>query len=81
MAIPSTPPGYDSWNDYIITNAPAIAAAQGITLQEARATIKLSQVSGPIRSEVGQPYYRDYHVFTTWAARAVVPDPGRPWKL
>lgn len=81
MALPPTPVGYDNWNDYIQTNAPALAAAQGITIQEARASIKLLEVSEPIRSDFGQPYYRIYNVFTTWADRAVLPAPGRPWKL
>jgi hypothetical protein len=81
MALPPTPIGYDNWNDYITTNAPALATAQGITLQQAKASLKLLYVSEPIRSAVGQPYYRQYNVFTTWADRAVLPAAGRPWKL
>lgn len=81
MALPPVPVGYDNWNDYIETNAPALSVAEGITLQEAKASIKLLEVSEPIRSAVGQPYYRQYNVFTTWAARALVPNSGRPWKL
>jgi hypothetical protein len=81
MALPPTPVGYDNWNDYITTNAPALAAAQGITLQQAKASLKLLYVSEPIRSAVGEPYYRQYNVFTTWADRAVLPAAGRPWKL
>ena len=81
MALPPTPPGYDNWNDYIETNAPALAISQGLTLQEAKASLKLLDVSEPIRSAVGEPYYRIYNVFTTWAARAPSPDPGRPWRL
>lgn len=81
MALPPVPSGYDSWNDYIETEAPALALAQGITLQEAKASIKLLEVSEPIRSAVGEPYYRQYNVFTTWADRALLPDLGRPWKL
>lgn len=81
MALPPTPVGYDNWNDYIQTNAPALAVSQGITLQQARASLKLLYVSEPIRSAVGEPYYRQYNVFTTWSARAVVPALGRPWKL
>jgi hypothetical protein len=80
MALPPTPVGYDNWNDYITTNAPALVAAQGITLQQAKASLKLLYVSEPIRSAVGQPYYRQYNVFTTWADRAVLPAAGRPWK-
>ena len=81
MALPAVPAGYDSWNDYIETNAPALAASQGITLQQAKASLKLLYVAEPIRSSVGQPYYRQYNVFTTWAKRAVLPAAGRPWKL
>ena len=81
MALPPTPDGYDNWNDYIETNAPALASSQGITLQEAKASLKLLYVSEPIRSAVGEPYYREYNVFTTWADRALLPEPGRPWKL
>lgn len=81
MALPPTPPGYDNWNSYIEINAPALASAQGLTLQQAKASLKLLYVSEPIRSDYGQPYYRQYNVFTTWADRAVLPEPGRPWKL
>lgn len=81
MALPPTPVGYDNWNAYIEANAPALATSQGITIQEAKASLKLLEVSEPIRSAVGQPYFRQYNVFTTWAARALLPDLGRPWKL
>lgn len=81
MALPPTPEGYDNWNDYIETNAPALAAAEGITLQEAKASLKLLYVSEPIRSAIGEPYYREYNVFTTWAERSLLPEPGRPWRL
>jgi len=81
MALPPTPEGYDSWNDYIETEAPALALAEGLTLQEAKASLKLLYVSEPIRSAVGEPYYREYNVFTTWADRALLPNLGRPWKL
>lgn len=81
MALPPTPVGYDNWNDYIEANAPALATAQGLTIQQARASLKLLYVSEPIRSAVGQPYYRQYNVFTTWADRALLPALGRPWKL
>lgn len=33
MALPPVPDGYDNWNDYIETEAPALALAQGLTLQ------------------------------------------------
>lgn len=81
MALPPTPEGYDNWNDYIETEAPALAASEDITLQEAKASLKLLYVSEPIRSDVGEPYYREYNVFTTWADRALLPELGRPWKL
>jgi hypothetical protein len=81
MALPPVPAGYDSWNDYIETESPALALAESITLQEAKASIKLLLVSEPIRSAVGQPYFREYNVFTTWADRAVLPAAGRPWRL
>ncbi len=81
MALPPVPIGYDSWNDYIETEAPALAVAQGLTLQEAKASLKLLYVSEPIRIAVGEPYYREYNVFTTWAGRALLPEPGRPWKI
>lgn len=90
MALPPVPPAYDSWNEYIETNAPAIASAQGLTIQQARASIKLLNVADPVRSAVGTPSYRTYNVFTTWAARKVIPQPnpnpdvytapGRPWR-
>jgi hypothetical protein len=79
MALPPVPAGYDNWNNYIETNAPALATSQGLTLQQAKASLKLLDVSEPIRSAVGQPYYRQYNKFTTWADRAVLPSEGRPW--
>jgi hypothetical protein len=90
MALPPTPSGYTNWNDYIETNAPALAAAQSLTLQQAKASLKLADVAEPVRQAVGTPSYRIYNVFTTWAARAVIPQPtldpdvptalGRPWR-
>ena len=65
MALPATPSGYDNWNQYIEVNAPALASAQQLTLQQAKASLKLLYVSEPIRSAVGEPYYRQYNVFTT----------------
>lgn len=81
MALPEVPEGYDSWNEYIETNAPALVISEDITLQEAKASLKLLYVSEPIRSAEGEPYYREYNVFTTWADRALLPELGRPWKL
>jgi hypothetical protein len=80
MALPPTPSGYDNWNAYIEAEAPALAIAQSLTLQQAKASIKLLDVSEPIRSAVGEPYYRQYNIFTTWADRALLPAQGRPWR-
>jgi len=80
MALPPTPAGYDNWNPYVETEAPALALAQGITLQEAKASLKLSMVAAPIRSQIGESYYRTLNVFTTWADRSVLPTIGRPWR-
>ena len=89
--MPPTPSGYTNWNAYIETNAPAIASAQGLTIQQARASIKLLNVAEPVRSAAGTPSFRIFDVFTTWAARRVIPQPnpnpdvytapGRPWRL
>ena len=79
MALPPVPAPYLSWNDYIETNAPGLVSAS-LTLQQAKAQLKLSLVSEPIRSAAGQPYYRQYNVFTTWSARSVLPFVGRPWR-
>ena len=79
MALPPTPVGYVSWNSYIELNAPALAAEQGLTLQEAKASLKLLYVAEPVRQAVGTPSYRIYNVFTTWADRTVSPVIGRPW--
>jgi hypothetical protein len=90
MSLPPTPSGYSNWNEYIELNAPAIATAQSITIQQARASIKLGNVAEPVRQAVGTPSFRIYNVFTTWAARQVIPQPnpnpdvnvapGRPWR-
>ena len=91
MSLPPVPAPYDSWNDYIETNAPALATAQSLTLQQAKASLKLLDVALPVRQAVGTPSYRQYNEFTTWAARQVIPQPttnpdiptalGRPWLL
>ena len=91
MPLPPVPPTYDSWNAYIEEQGAIVAAAQGLTFQQGKASVKLLDVSEPIRSAVGQPYYRQYNVFTTWADRQVIPQPnpnpdvdvapGRPWRL
>lgn len=81
MALPPVPAGYDSWNAYIEEQGAVVAAAQGLTLQEGKASVKLLNVAEPVRQAVGTPSYREYNVFTTWADRTVAPTVGRPWKL
>lgn len=91
MALPPVPSGYDSWNEYIEEQGAIIAAAQGLTFQEGKASVKLLEVAEPVRSDVGTPSYRTYNVFTDWASREVIPQPnpdpdtpvapGRPWRL
>ena len=56
-------------------------AIQGLTFQQAKASIKLLDVAMPVRQEIGTPSYRIYNTFTTWAARTVAPTQGRPWIL
>ena len=80
MALPPTPSGYNNWNQYITDNAPALMASQGLTFQQAKASIKLLDVAMPVRQDVGTPSYRIYNEFTTWADRTVSPTLGRPWK-
>lgn len=80
MALPPTPSGYDSWNNYIEINAPALMVSQGLTFQEAKASIKLLEVAMPVRQDFGTPSYRIYNEFTTWADRTVAPTLGRPWR-
>ena len=79
MSLPPTPAGYDNWNQYITDNAPALMSSQGLTFQEAKASLKLLDVAMPVRQAVGTPSYRQYNVFTTWANRTVSPTIGRPW--
>ena len=55
MALPPTPSGYDNWNQYITDNAPALMASQGLTFQQAKASIKLLDVAMPVRQDVGTP--------------------------
>lgn len=80
MSLPPTPPGYLNWNEYITVNAPALMVSQGLTFQEAKASIKLLDVAEPVRQAIGTPSYRIYNVFTTWAERTVCPTEGRPWR-
>ena len=81
MSLPPTPVDYDNWNSYIETNAPALAASEGINLQEAKASLKLLYVSSPVRQAVDTPSYRIYNQFTIWANRTVSPIVGRPWRI
>jgi hypothetical protein len=81
MALPPVPSGYLSWNQYIEEQGAIIAAAQGLTFQEGKASVKLLDVAMPERQAVGTPSYREYNVFTTWADRTVAPTEGRPWLL
>jgi len=79
MALPPVPSGYDSWNAYIEEQGAIIAAAQGLTFQEGKASAKLLYVAMPVRQDVGTPSYNQYNIFTTWANRTVAPTIGRPW--
>ena len=79
MSLPPTPVGYSNWNEYITVNAPDLMISQGLTFQEAKASLKLLDVAEPVRQSVGTPSYRIYNVFTTWADRTVSPTVGRPW--
>lgn len=81
MALPPVPSGYDSWNQYIEEQGAIIAAAQGLTFQEGKASVKLGSVAEPERQAFGTPSYRIYNTFITWADRTVAPTQGRPWLL
>lgn len=81
MALPPTPAGFTNWNQYIAINGAIIAAAQGLTLQEGKASVKLLDVASPGRTDPLSPDYMPYNIFTTWAARTVSPTEGRPWIL
>ena len=79
--LPPVPPSYPSWNAYIEEQGAIIAAAQGLTFQEGKASAKLLYVAMPVRQDVGTPSYNQYNIFTTWANRTVAPTIGRPWQL
>lgn len=79
--LPPVPPSYSSWNQYIEEQGAIIAAAQGITFQEGKATVKLLTIASPGRTDPSSPDYSIYNVFTDWASRAVAPAEGRPWRL
>jgi hypothetical protein len=80
MALPPTPAGYSNWNEYVEEQGATVAAAQSITLQEGKATVKLLDVASPGRTDLNSPDYMIYNQFTTWAARTVSPTTGRPWR-
>jgi hypothetical protein len=81
MSLPPTPVGFSNWNEYIEVQGAIIAAAQGLTFQEGKASVKLLDVAMPERQAVGTPSYREYNIFTDWASRTVAPTTGRPWLL
>jgi hypothetical protein len=80
MALPPTPSGYSNWNAYIEEQGAVIAAAQSLTLQQGKASVKLLDVATPGRTDINSPDYMIYNVFTTWPARTVSPTTGRPWR-
>jgi hypothetical protein len=80
MSLPPVPSGYASWNAYIEEQGAIVAAAQGLTFQEGKATVKLLEVATPGRIDPDSPDYMIYNVFTTWPARTVSPTTGRPWR-
>lgn len=81
MALPPVPSGYNSWNQYIEEQGAVVAAAQDLTFQEGKASVKLGLVAEPERRAFGTPSYRIYNTFVTWADRTVAPTEGRPWLL
>jgi hypothetical protein len=81
MALPPTPAGFSNWNEYLEAQGAIIAAAQGLTFQEGKASVKLLEVAEPVRQAIGTPSYNQYNIFTTWANRTVAPTIGRPWQL
>jgi hypothetical protein len=80
MSLPPVPSGYSNWNAYIEEQGAIVAAAQGLTFQEGKATVKLLEVATPGRIDPESPDYMIYNVFTTWADRTVSPEIGRPWR-
>lgn len=80
MSSPPVPTGYDSWNQYVEEQGSIVAASQGLTFQEGKASVKLLDVATPGRTDPDSPDYMVYNIFTTWAARTVSPIVGRPWR-
>jgi len=91
MSLPPTPVGFSNWNEYIEIQGAIIAAAQGLTFQEGKASAKLLYVASPGRTDPASSDYMIYNLFTTWDDRQVIPQPnpdpdinvapGRPWRL
>lgn len=81
MALPPTPPGYLNWNHYIEEQGAIIAAAQGLTFQQGKESIKCGNVAQPVRQAVGTPSYREYNVWIDYATSTHAPTTGRPWLL
>lgn len=80
MSLPPTPVGYSNWNAYIEEQGPIVAAAQGLTLQQGKASVKLLSVATPGRIDPTSTDYMIYNVFDTWANITVSPQTGRPWR-
>ncbi len=81
MSSPPTPVGYSNWNAYIEEQGAIVAAAQGLTFQQGKASVKLLSVATPGRTNPASPDYMIYNVFDTWANITVSPQIGRPWRL
>ena len=81
MALPPVPSGYDSWNQYIEIQGAVIAAAQGLTVQQGRESVKCGEVAQPVRQALGTPSYRVYNVWINYATSTHAPTEGRPWLL
>ena len=81
MSSPPTPVGYSNWNAYIEEQGAIVAAAQGLTFQQGKASVKLLSVATPGRTNPASPDYMIYNVFDTWANITVSPTIGRPWRI
>lgn len=79
MALPPVPTGYDSWNQYIEEQGAIIAAAQGLTFQQGKESVKCGDVAQPVRQAVGTPSYRIYNVWINYETSTHAPTEGRPW--
>lgn len=81
MALPPTPAGYLNWNEYIEEQGAIVAAAQGLTFQQGKESIKCGLVAQPVRQAFGTPSYRIYNVWINYASSTHAPTEGRPWLL